>query len=207
MLASAVLGTVAIIVAIPLVVLLWDLPSELPDNYATLQSIATTIALALGGIWAYFQFVLYRNQQPHLTVSQQVTFRSVNADYFQVNAVGLLNNTSRVKVEIQKVSFQLQQVAPISSLDTERLRDEVFVSKEREDIQWPVLYERTREWNARLCVVEPGETLEITCEFIVPSAMKSIIIYTYVHNSQYKGNLKRVQGWPKSTICDLTVNS
>ena len=205
MLATAVLVTVVIILAIPFVLQLWDVPAELHTNYATLQSISTTVALALGGIWAYFQFVLFRNFHPHLTVTQQVSFRPINADYFHINTVGLLHNTSRVKVEIPKVSFTLQQIAPIGALDAERLRDEVFVSRTREDIQWPVRYERTREWNARLCIVEPGETLEVTCEFIVPTTVESVIIYTYVHNSQYNEGHKRVQGWPKSTICDLTA--
>ena len=205
MLATVILGTVAIILAIPLVLQFWELPVELRANYATLQSLSTTVALALAGIWAYFQFVLFRNYHPHLTVLQDVSYRLINPEYFHIAVVALLNNTSRVKVEIQKVSFQLLQIAPVSSEEAERLRDEVFESNFQEDLQWPLRHERTREWQANACIVEPGETLEVTCEFIVPSSMQSVLVYTYVHNSQYSEKSDGVQGWPKSTVRDLTM--
>ena len=109
----------------------------------------------------------------------------------------------------------MQEVAPISSEEAARLRDEVFKSEEIEDakttklqdIQWPVRYQRTRTWEESplVCVVEPRESLEVTCEFIVPSGMETVLVYTYVYNSQYKDNPQRVQGWAKSTVHDIDV--
>ena len=213
MLVKVILAVVVTILLMPLALQLVDIPRDLRANYVTLQSFATTLALMLGGLWALYQFVLFRDLHPHLSVSQEVTHRPISPDQLHINVLVQLNNTSRVKVEMREVLFILQEVAPISSDEAARLRDEVFKSEEIEDIkvkrtqdiQWPVRSKRTRTWDENVCVVEPRESLEVTCEFIVPLGMETVLVYTYVYNSQYKENPQRVQGWTKSTVYDIAV--
>ena len=168
-----------------------------------LQAIVTTAAIGAGGLWAFYQFQLFRASYPHLTVSQTVTHRRVNGDYIHIAVVAIFHNTSRVKVELREVQFQLLEIAPIDSETAVKLRDQVFESEEKIDIQWPLRYERSRTWPENYCIVEPRETLEVPCEFIVPVAMKAVLIFTYAHNAQYLQNPNRVRGWPTTTVHDI----
>ena len=206
MFAAVILAVVATIILIPLALQLVDIPKDIRVNYVMLQSVATTLALTLGGIWALFQFVLFRNLHPHLSLSQEVTHRLINPDYFHIGVSLQVHNTSRVKVVMGDVLFQLQEVAPTTKEEAERLRDEVFMTREKNDLQWPLRYELSRGWRqGMVSVAEPRESLEIACEFIVPSTMHTVLVYSFVDNSQYKEKPQRVEGWARSTVHDLTA--
>ena len=68
---------------------------------------------------------------------------------------------------------------------------QTFVDEEYENLQWPLLDEVPRPSARSKLVVEPGELHQETCEFIISSEVKSVLVYTYFHNSWV---LHRIQG-------------
>ena len=63
---------------------------------------------------------------------------------------------------------------------------------EEVELNWPE-YDR---------IIEPGEAHFETYEFIVLTSIKSIIVYTYFHNSRYPRS-SDTRGWGRATVHDM----
>ena len=176
---------------------------DLDDAFGVAQALITGLVILGGAVYAVYRFQLYRELHPHLTISQEVTHRQISDDYLHVGVTATLKNSSRVKIEIREMDFKFLKLAPTTDTDAERLRDDVFVDGE-EEIQWPVCYESKREWQENECVVEPGESMQATSEFIVSSTVRSALLYTYVHNSKFQKGSTAVKGWPASKFHDIS---
>ncbi len=64
------------------------------------QPFVTIIAIAVGGIIAIFKFQLFRDSEPHLTISHSITHRPISDSYVHIAVTAHLKNSSRVEVEI-----------------------------------------------------------------------------------------------------------
>lgn len=198
----ALWGLLAVIVYIVVVAFSFWVEGDLDDAFDVAQALIAGIVILVGAVYAAYRFQIHRELQPHLTISQDVTHRQLSNSYFHVEVTATLKNSSKVKIEIQKMLFRFQKLAPTTDADARYFRDAVFVNR-KEDIPWPTCYERKRQWNENQCVVEPGESLQATAEFIVPLTVKSALLYTYVYNSKQKKGSRAVEGWPASKFHDF----
>ena len=138
-----------------------------------IQSIATIIAISVGGYLAWRNWHIFRAREPHVTISHQVSHRIVGAEYVHISLTVTLHNSSRVHLEFRDGSFTLQQLAPALNEQIERLYAQVFVDDDETYLQWPTLEDVKRTWDEDELVVEPGESEYQTYEFIVNRQVES----------------------------------
>ena len=172
---------------------------KLKDIAAFAQSVVTAIAIVVGGIFAYHKLQVFRTFEPHLTISHKVSHRTIGDSYVHIDAAATLHNSSKVKIELLKGFFRLQQVVPVSDAEVESLYAHLLGGQDYKDIQWPTLYEVQRAWDKDELVVEPGEAHQEAHEFIVSIDIESVIIYTYFYNP----NSSTPQGWGATTVYDI----
>ena len=167
------------------------------------QAIATLIALTLGGIFAWRRGFIFRYQQPHITISHDVTHRHLGHGYVHIEATATLHNTSRVKVEFRDALFTVEQLAPVDGDMAERLFDETIDKVIYESPKWDLLTERRLEWTPDEFIVEPGEMATSTFEHIVSDAVESVHITTFFYNTRVLGKIpsemepRNVERWER----------
>ena len=173
------------------------------DVSAVLQSFITALAIAAGGYFALFKLQVFRNLQPHLTISHEITHRVVSDSYVHISVTAVLRNSSRVKVEIEEGSFHLLRIAPVTDEEVERLYEQVFRDESKKNLQWEILDEINRDWNSGELIVEPGESHPETYEFIVSRKFRSVLVYTYFYNPAYSEGAGVAQGWHLTSVYDI----
>ena len=198
-------GVLIVLVTLIFVVLgfsVWD-ATKFKHEVGVVQSVITSVAILVGGAFAIFKFQLFRDFEPHLSISQEVSHRFISNKYTHIAVTSSLNNNSRVRVELTEGFFRVQQILPITDEEVEKLYSQVFSDNKYEDIQWPTLDDLQRtSANSRL-IVEPGESHQETCEFIISSDVKSILLYTYFYNSKYYPTSQSAEGWAATTAHDI----
>ena len=83
--------------------------------------------------------------------------------------------------------------------DVDALYAQVFVDRIYEDILWPVIDEVHRSWKEHALIVEPGESYQETCEFIVDATIESVLVYIYFYNPFSPAS----KGWGATIIHDI----
>ena len=177
--------------------------SDFMESSRSVQAIGTLIAISIGGAFAYYRLQMFRTFAPHLTISHQISHRSIGTRHVHISVTATLHNNSKVKMDIREAFFLLQQVSPVSDEEVKTLYDQVFENEEYEDIQWATLEEVPRNWEKDVLIVEPGERHPETCEFIVPVEVNSVIIYTYFYNSRFSESSSTPEGWSATTVYDI----
>ena len=168
------------------------------------QPFVTIIAIAVGGIVAIFKFQVFRDFEPHLTISHSISHRSISDSYVHIAVTAHLKNSSRVHLEMLKALFRLQHIAPASDEEVESLYAQVFVEKKHKEIQWPTIVEDHSSWQKAEFIIEPGELHHETVEFIVEAKdVHSVLIYTYFYNSRFFPGSRSAQGWGATTVYDI----
>ena len=185
--------------------------SEWKDMAAIAQSVVTVAAIVVGGYFAYYKLQLFRDVEPHLTITHEVSHRRIGESYTHIDVTAQLHNSSKVHIDLLKYTFRLQEMAPVSDTEIERLYAEVFVDRtegSEEYIQWPILDEI--QFNKRMgeMVIEPSETHRETFEFIVSAELETVLVYTYFHNSSHSEKSgSAAEGWGATTIYDILDGS
>ena len=175
------------------------------DAVAILQGLATVAAVALGALFAYRNSLLFRSFEPHLTVTQAVASRAVGTQYVHISVITTLHNTSKVKAEIREGFFQIHQVQPISDEDVEHLYNQSFNSGAFSSIDWPVLDKIAWQRGPGALVVEPGESHQEPCEFIVSKDVDAVLVYSYFYNRVHMEGSQSAQGWTATTFYDVVL--
>lgn len=154
------------------------------------QGVATIIAIVLGGIFAWRRGLIFRHEQPHVTISHNVTHRRVSPENVHIEITAILHNSSQVKVEFLDGLFTVEQLAPVSDEYVEQLYGKTFVDKERyEAPEWHCLKEIRLEWKEDELIAEPGEKVAVTLEYIVPNYVEAVLITTYFYNTRVMGKI------------------
>lgn len=157
------------------------------------------MAILIAAVFAIFKLQIFRDFAPHLTISQKVSHRHIGESYVHIDVSATLKNSSRVKVDLIKGLFLLQKIAPVEDQDVTSLHAQVFVDRTYEDILWPVIDEVHRSWKEHVLVIEPGESYQEFCEFILDATVKAVLVYTYFYNPFSSSS----KGWGATTIHDI----
>ena len=168
-----------------------------------IQSAITSVAIVVGGAFALFKLQVFRTFEPHLTITQEVTHRPVGDSYVHIVVTATLHNSSRVRVDLRQGLFRLQRIQPIPDEEVERLYAQAFVDHAERHLQWPILDEATRKWGENEASVEPGESYQEECEFIVDSHVQSVLVYTYIFNARTARDPSSSKGWTATTVYDI----
>lgn len=180
--------------------------AKLGDAASIVQLLATAVIIIAGAVFAYRKLQLFRDFEPHLTVTQSATYRTVGTQYVHIAVTASLHNSSKVRVEVRECFFRLNQVQPLDDEDIEALYEAAFNSEQHADIGWPVIDEAFRRLGPNELVIEPGESHHEYCEFIVSKDVETVLIYSYFYNLEHSQHSRSAQGWTATTVHDM-VNS
>lgn len=194
---------VALVVAFALLNVSLSGAGRFKDIAAIVQSSVTAVAIVAGGIFAYYKLQLFRDLEPHLTISHEVSHRPLSDSYVHVAVTANLYNSSKVHIDILTYTFQLQEVAPASDTEVERLYNDVFEDRYEDYFQWPVIGEIELNKEIGEMIIEPGETHRETFEFIVSTEIKAVMVYSYFENSIHSQKPQTAEGWGATTIYDI----
>ncbi len=170
-----------------------------------LQPLVTALVLVVGGIFAYRKLQLFRDFEPHLTVTQSVSSRAVGSQYAHIAVTATLHNSSKVRVEVRECLFQIHQVQPLSDDDVEHYYVEAFREDGSAYIEWPIIDEVMRRLEPNEIVIEPGAYHHEPCEFILSRNVTTVLVYSYFFNTAYSENGQSAQGWSATTVHDDIV--
>ena len=175
------------------------------DVISTVQLFATAVIVIAGAAFAYRKLQLFRDFEPHLTVAQSATHRTVGTQYVHIAVTASLHNSSKVRVEIRECFFRLHQVQPLDDEDIEALYEAAFNSEQHADIGWPVIDEAFRRLGPNELVIEPGESHHEYSEFIVSNDVDTVLIYSYFYNLEHSQHSRSAQGWSATTVHDMVT--
>ena len=203
--ASFLFGLVSLLVALSLSLYIW-LPDfgVANDLVKIIQASVTSLAIVAGGILAGVKLQLFREFAPHVTITQTITHRVISDSYVHLFVTATLLNISKVRVDIQRGYFRLQAISPASDEEVERLYADVFVDHKNRDFQWLTIDEAPREWRRNDLIVEPGESHQEICEFLVTREMRTVLVDTYMYNSRVPAI---PVGWGATSAYDIMVQN
>ena len=181
----------------------WSNVSRIKDVAASIQSAVTVIAIVTGGIFALFKLQVFRDFEPHVDVANEIKYRLMNDTYVHIDVRATIHNTSKVKVGFRRARFSILQVLLNSNDDIAEIHEQVFISQEKRDMQWPVLNVIEHEWDDGKLVVEPGENHSESQEFIVlKEDAETVRIETFFFDQRFTEPSDEF-GWSATTFCDI----
>ena len=170
--------------------------------FQVLQNLVTCVAIVLGGIWTYRLFVQNRLGRPHANLQQTCTSLPLdeNTLFLRVNVT--LRNEGNTAIVLVKSEVRISQVLPkCAKLQITTVDDESFGAvsgaEGLREVEWAPFWQSLREWNRGECIIEPGESDEFCHDFILPSGLRAVQIYSFVENQYSHG---RSLGWHRTSI-------
>jgi len=73
----------------------------------SIESLATVVALLIGGFWTYRKFIRQREDFPHIDFSVDLRFVAVQGDTWVVEVIAWLENKGKVQHRISDFYFEL----------------------------------------------------------------------------------------------------
>ena len=175
---------------------------------SVVQPLVTAVIIIAGAAFAYRKLQLFRDFEPHLTVTQTLGHRPIGTRYVHIDVTAILQNSSKVRVEIREAFYKLYQIAPIDDDEIELLYNQTAVNRDDDDvsdIHCPELEALPRASDTHVLTIEPGETHYETGEFIVSRDVRTVLLYSYFFNSEYFEHSRSAPGWTATTIYDIVI--
>jgi len=180
-------------------------PMTFKDKIEVVKSIASILALIVGGIWSYHLFIKERAHFPHVRIEQKASHITLSEDKNLLCVNIELSNTGNSLLVIKKYLILIQQILP--TIEGEALSQVNAALKEKGNkrsvdwYSWPALVVREAMLDNPI-ELEPGENQVVCFEFAVKSKAEVVRIHSYFRNEKkIKG--KDEVGWYVATYYDL----
>ncbi len=177
----------------------WALPDAVPlgDWADIVLALVTVLAILFGGLFAAVKFDLFRDFEPHLTITHAISHRALGNGYTHLDVKATLNNSSKVRVALHGGYFILQQVRPASGEHSIPEPSTVYPF-------WPILEEFSIDLGDRPLELEPGQALQEVLQFMVPDHVETVLIHYSFHDA---GSLsEQPNGWGITEVYDIIGN-
>ncbi len=166
--------------------------SEIVKNYGTFA------AVIIGGIWTWAAFKRRREKYPNAKVSHTILHRRIDDRRVFLKVVVIIQNTGEVMISLDRRLVRVQQMIP---WPTEAMKPvDVGPDNTRNDhseVEWPLLGEVDISGERLGHEIEPGESDELHFDFVVPSKISTVVVYSYLKNVTKR---KREIGWNSTSI-------
>jgi len=175
--------------------------SKTKDVADIVHSFFTIAGIVVGGYWTWMLFVKKRQKYPRAKVTHAIAHKPLAHGQRLLHVATSVSNPGEVLLCLVSGFTRVQQVLPVPHEFAEAVRkgeDPVKVGET--EYAWPLLGERTWNWQAEPHEIEPGESEEIHCDFVVDNQATTLEIYTYFRNKEKPG---RQIGWNVTTLYDL----
>lgn len=139
----------------------------------TIQSVVTSIGIIIAGIW----FIRKRQQFPRANLTHKIIHKELDIDKntLLVHVTVTIQNIGNVLINVDHAEIRVHWVAPL----TQELDENIIKSENNRDLEivFPLIDSKElKRTNNNTINVEPGETHDIDCDFILKK------------NFSYKGN-------------------
>ena len=171
------------------------------DLAGVVQASVAALAIAAGGVFAGYKLQVFRDFEPHLTVTHAVSHGAVGTQYMHVAVTATLKNSSKVRVEIRDGFFRLQQIAPMDDNEVQFVYEMTSNSEDYPDFNWPILGQYRLDPDG--LVIEPGGTHHEFCEFVLSKDVESILVHSYFYNMRHSASPQSAEGWTATTRYDV----
>ena len=179
----------------------------------TFNLLVVTTVIVAGAYVGYRKFFLFRENKAQLTVSLTVSSRYINDDNAHIGAIAKAENTGKVNVDVDKIDWELAVISPYDNTTLREMQDEYnkFIKEEQErndenvlvedvEFPWHIIQSYSIErWGMN---VEPGETEELTFDFIVPVEIRSVVVSLFIENQETEQD-EESTGWHRRKFHDI----
>jgi hypothetical protein len=175
----------------------WEKATGILGKVSAVAALIQPIILVLGAITAAAWFWVQSEASPKANISHVVTHRQLSDNLTWVHVAVTISNVGKRRLYLKTGTFRIQRILPLAKLMDDRAKSDPIqlipsgclvvpwtqVGNEYENI--PI-----DRW------FEPQEMEKLTVEFIIPSDVQTIKIYSFIVND-------RNFGWTETTIYQL----
>lgn len=186
--------------------------NSLKNALDILQSLVTIVAVVVGGAWTYLLFIQGRNWSPHANIEHKISHIELSKELNLIRVEVDVSNTGTSQLRLAKTVIRIQQILPISSCPEKVscAKQEVKIASERierdnDGFTWPLVAKRETT-SEDVGPIEPGEKQLLEYEFVLPSDVKIVRVYTYFKNGVVSKPNNEI-GWEASSYYDLRPSS
>jgi hypothetical protein len=171
------------------------------NSVGIILDLVTILGIAIGGVWAYYLFVIRRFSQPKMDVDQKVHYWDSGDDYFFVRVEMIIKNVGEVLFPINQVMIYLYGMRPWPD-NLKRLLEKAASSTEYRPCEIPIekMYAKTVSFPEGDYLVEPGEREPLTFDFPVSKKTEMIAVYTFLYNIE--GEI----GWSNTSYVSFSTD-
>lgn len=145
---------------------------EIKNVVQTVQSVSTTLAIVIGGVWSYKKFVRKREKYPRAKIEHQVFFREILNEKALLRVDISVENVGEILLTfVPKVVF-VRRISPVQ---------EYWFNFDPNNTKWELIASERGKISQRK-EIEPGESEQLIYDFIVPSNLEVISIHSYFEN-------------------------
>jgi hypothetical protein len=173
------------------------------DIFEIIQSVITTLAIIVGGIWSYMLFVSRRQKFPRAKIEHHIDYRSVGSTKMILSIDVMITNSSEVLLSLLSWEIKAKQVLPPRGQLVQflLLESEEKSSTAPEVIVWETIAVRKDEHKKGLFEIEPGEQHQFHLDFLLDADVSTILVESFFKNIEKHG---KPVGWSTTTIHDIT---
>jgi hypothetical protein len=147
--------------------------SELQSFAAAIQSFVTVLAVVIGGIWAFWKFVVQGEGRAKLQIELAIRQPCVHQNKRLVELVAYIENKGKVRHWVKDFYFNFYSLQPSDQLieNDSRNSQVLFQNNLKDKIYWI-----PNEWMESF--IEPGIRQEYTYITSVPLEATSVLLYS-----------------------------
>lgn len=179
------------------------------DIIESVQAVIATLAIFLGGYWAYSRFIKGRLAHPHANITHQVTHRAVGNGKALLRVIVTIHNVGNVLLTMGESVVRIQQILPLPTGVEEAVREgKTPVNDGESEVRWPLIDSRELDLAKMPIRLEPGESDEIIYDFVLDGCPQTVKVYSH-YSSAIIGRCaifskqRAALGWKRATIYDL----
>jgi len=179
----------------------WSLPVSLP-SLATLETIASLVqaVVTMGAIVAAaYWFFQRRQRHAWANLTHSIIHKRLSDETVLLHVCVTITNVGHVLLSLKRARAWVQQLLPVPEdiLDTIERGEDPRPTGDTE-IPWPSLDEREVKWEEGKFQIEPGESDEVSFDFLISPA-ETVTVYTYLTNVSKADEI----GWSRTTVYDV----
>lgn len=155
------------------------------------QSIFTIAAIIAAAWWFFFQAEI----SPKVNINHSINYHKIHDDWLWVYVSITLTNLGKMPISLNLEKVWLQKVLPIDNTIEDKIKQNIDLISEKGFIDWPLVgkpYQRAIDIE-----IYPSESDTLTYEFIIPSYIKTIRLYSFYQKEN------SIKGWRLASLHKL----
>ncbi|MGH2656211.1 MAG: hypothetical protein ACRDIZ_05870 [Actinomycetota bacterium] len=165
-----------------------------------LANVAQVFAFIVGGLWILGRYRKERQHLPRASMTHKIAHYRLPTKDVLLRLNILLKNPGSVVLEIESAIIRIQRVMPLPQGIRQAIEKGDSLPEQQGQIKWPSEKRLNLTWGRGEFEVEPGESDEVTREFILSGDLETVRVYSYFKNTRKKD---REIGWGLSTLYDV----